>query len=310
MSTPIHKAPTEKKTSQLAANGKMPSMKPPAMQLQAVNAPVQRKGDPIAGSKSASIIGAASVPVRKTTDAGSEKVGDLAKGADVEILEVSGALTKVKGKDAAGKEVAGYIPSANVSTRARQLGQIATDLDADMDDLYKKSFNADKTVVEEWGATIIEKDGKYSAKNKRTGHDGGSLPGGYKMDTDAGEQVIGGVHSHPYSVSEGSEEGVGFSGGDINYMRTHVQKGFQHWAEAGTHRFALVIEDVKKAKAFFAANDSAKVQATWNSKFGSAVGTFQKKVIAAVKGTIGDVGTNGIDFFGTFDGKKQKFDRL
>lgn len=295
-------------TAQLEATAKMPSMAPPALQLQKQAGVMQRLDDPIKDSKKASLIGAASVPVRETTAADGKKIGDFAKGADLEIVEVSGGFTKAKGKDKTkGTEITGFVPSAHVSTRARQLNQISTDLDADMDDIYAKSFNADKSVVEEWGATIVEKDGKYSAKHKRTGHDGGSLPGGYKMGVGAGEQVIGGVHSHPYSVGEGSAEGVAFSGGDINYMRSHVKKGFQHWAESGTARFAMIIEDEVKAKKYFADNSNAKVQKAWNDAFAAAAGTFQEKCIKAVQVAIGN---NGIDFYGTFDGDKQKFDKL
>lgn len=308
MEAKLQQSPKREEPTQLQSNGQMPAMSPPTLQLQASKEPMQRLKDPIEGSKQASIIGAASMPVRETAAADGKKVGDFAKGAEVEIVEVSGAFTKVKGKDkTSANEITGFVPSANVSTRARQLGQIATALDADMDDIYKKSFNADKTVVEEWGATVIEKDGVYSAKNKRTGHDGGSLPGGYKMDVDAGEQVIGGVHSHPYSKDEGLAEGVAFSGGDIAYMRNHVKKGFQHWAEAGTARFTLVIEDETKAQKYFDDNTTAKIQTSWNTNFGAAKGTFQERVIEAVKKTIGD---NGIDFYGTFDGDKKKFDKL
>jgi hypothetical protein len=272
---------------------------------------VQLLKDPIEGSKKASIIGAASVPVRKSPDATSESLGELAKGAECDIVEVSGSFTKVTGKDkTSGKEITGFVPSAHVSTRARQLGQISKDLDAEMNDLYGKSFNKDKTVVEEWGATIVEKNGSYSAKDKRTDHDGGSLPGGYTMNVGDGEQVIGGVHSHPYSKAEGSEEGVAFSAGDISFLRNHIKQGFQHWAEAGTARFTLVISDEKKAKKFFDANSTAKIQSTWNAQFGSAKGSFQEKVIKAVQGVIGTNGANGIEFYGTFDKAKQKFDQL
>lgn len=277
----------------------------------ASNGAVQLLKDPIEGSKKASIIGAASVPVRKSADGKSESVGELEKGAECDIVEVSGSFTKVTGKDkTSGKAITGFVPSAHVSTRARQLGQIAGELDADMNDLYSKSFNADKTVVEEWGATIVEKDGSYSAKHKRTDHDGGSLPGGYKMDVDDGEQVIGGAHSHPYSKSEGSMQGVAFSAADISLLRDHIEVGFQHWVEAGTARFTLVISDEKKAKKFFDNNNTAKIQRTWSAQYRAAKGTFQERVTKAVQGVIGANGANGIEFYATFDDDKQKFDKL
>ncbi len=267
-------------------------------------------GEEEAETERVAIVGADTVSVRREASADSDELGTVARGADVEVIATDAGFVKIKGTDTTGAEITGWIPAANASSRARQLNQIATDLDADMDDLYAKSFNDDKTAVEEWGATIVEKDGEFSAKHKRTGHDGGSLPGGYTMDTEDGERVIGGVHSHPYSVDEGEAEGVAFSAGDINYMRDHVENGFQHWAEAGTHRFALVIEDEVKAQEFFDNNNSAKVQRDWNTAFGAAGGTFQEKVITAVKEVIGENGANGIDFYGTFDDDKQKFDTL
>jgi hypothetical protein len=289
-------------------------MSAPPFQLKAAeNAPIQRQepedakvgegNDALAFPWKGTVFGAAEVTLSKAAD-GAEELGKVAKGTEVEVLAKEGACYKVKAK--VGENLTeGYVPTANISSTISALNRTVAAVDGDLDKMWTDSFNDDKSVVTEYGAAFAEKDGTIKAKNIGTG---GSGAVSINREVDADETFIGDAHTHPYSTSEGSHEGVAFSGGDISNIRYQVRQGYQKLVEAGTARFALVVTDEEKAKKFFDDNSDATVKANWNSAYTAATGSMQESVIEAVKAVIGDNGTNGLSFYATTDTDKLKFD--
>lgn len=151
------------------------------------------------------------------------------------------------------------------------------------DDVYKatgeawrKSDQAGATVTEHGGRIVTDTAGKRVI---RTGSGGGgsiSLP-----EEQAGDVTLGTFHTHPYSKSEGSKLGVGFSGRDIENFIAGGQ-GRVKYVNAGTCIFVLDTLDM-------ATRDGCKsvdIKTRWNDKFASAGGNFQLKVDAAVREAI------------------------
>jgi hypothetical protein len=227
------------------------------------------------------------------------------KGTEVEVTGKTGDYYKVKAKTEAGTVMEGYLPAANVSSTISALNRTVAAVDGDLDKMWTDSFNADKSVVTEYGAAFAEKDGKISAKNIGTGGSGSVAIDRTVADD---EKFIGDAHTHPYSTSEGSHEGVAFSAGDISNIRFQVKQGYQKLVEAGTSRFALVVTNYEKAKQFFDDNSEADISKTWNDAYSAATGTMQESVIEAVRKVIGAQGSNGLSFYATTDRDKLKFD--
>ena len=182
---------------------------------------------------------------------------------------------------------------------------------------WKKSFNADKTVVNEWGFILVEKKTVIKVGNAEeiktevyvkniVKGTGGSTP--LNRSVGEGETILGELHTHPYSVSEGSYQGVGFSGADISVLRNNIKNDYVELVEAGTKRFGLVIADEDKAKEFFKNNSREDIQKSWNDAFSKAKGTFQEKVDTAVLSALG--ADSGIEYHETTDDKKQEFQKV
>jgi RHS repeat-associated protein len=183
-------------------------------------------------------------------------------------------------------------------------------------DYWKKSFNEDKTVVNEWGFILVEKQTvikvgtseeikkEIIVKNIVKGDNGSTT-----LDRTVGkdETLIGELHTHPYSVSEGSHEGIAFSGGDIDVMRLNLKNDYTMLVEAGDRRFGMVITDEKKAEAFFKDKSRADIQKSWDDAFAGAKGTFQEKVKTAVTSVLGS--DSGIGFYES-DTKKEEFTEI
>ena len=97
-----------------------------------------------------------------------------------------------------------------------------------------------------------------------------------KHDND--EKPLFELHTHPYSVKEGNYKGVAFSAADISHLAYSLQMGakggYASFVETGTKRFALVIKDTDKAKAFFKANNPKMIQEKWDKAYKNASGTF------------------------------------
>lgn len=236
-----------------------------------------------------------------------EAQATLVKGTKVSVTESQDGYVKVSAK-VGDKTVEGWVLSTLVEdpTIAR-LNQTVEAVSDDMNQMWKDSFNADETVVEEHGRAIVEKEGKISATNDVTGGSGSVV---IDHSTKDGETLIGDIHTHPYSKSEGSALGVGFSSGDITSMRGLVKQGYQRLVEAGTARFAMVITDEAKALEFYKNNSDGEIDKKWNDTFSASTGNFQQAVIEAVKAVLGENGANGISFYQTSDTDKKQFGEL
>jgi len=191
-----------------------------------------------------------------------------------------------------------------------------TAANATANDYWKKSFNEDKTVVNEWGFILVEKKTvikvgtseeiktEVIVKNIVPGSSGSVE---MNRTVGEGETLIGELHTHPYSVSEGLHEGIAFSGADISTLRDYAKNDYVQLVEAGDKRFGLVITDEKKAEAFFKEKSSADIQKSWDDAFASAKGTFQERVKTAVTSTLGS--DSGIGFYES-DAKKEEFTEI
>lgn len=275
------------------------------------NAPLQlQRHDPTKFPWKGTVTGAAKIIMYSGAEVkDGTTVGEIAKGVEVEVKGKSGEFYKVKGKTVGNETKEGYVKAANISGTISELNTTVAAMDETMNDMYKDSFNDDKTVVHEHGTAIVEKDGVIKNKDIATG---GSGSVGIDRSVSDGETFIGDVHTHPYSKDEGLEEGVAFSAGDISNMReaNTCFQGYQKFVEAGTKRFALVITDEAKAKKFFDDNSKADITSAWNTAFSASKGDFQQSVIDAVWAVIGKDGVNGISFYGTTDEKKLQFDHM
>jgi hypothetical protein len=250
------------------------------------------------------VYGTAKATLSNAAD-GKTEVGKVLKGTEVEVLGKEGNMYKVNATLESGSKSLGYMSSANVSSTISSLNETVAAVDATLDKMWTDSFNADKSVVTEYGTAFGKKDGKITAHNVGTGGSGSVQ---INRNVPAGETFIGDAHTHPYSTSEGSHEGVAFSGGDISNIRNQVKQGYQKLVEAGACRFALVVTNEEKAKKFFDTNSDATVKANYSAAQNGSAGNMQQSVIDAVHAVIGANGSNGLTFYATTDPEKLKFD--
>lgn len=93
--------------------------------------------------------------------------------------------------------------------------------------------------VEEWGFTVTRTTTGRSmvqAINLHTDHKGGSV--NRDRTTPSGQEIIGFVHTHPYSKSEGSHLGITFSASDLSNLRSDAgTKSFFTMVETGSKRY-------------------------------------------------------------------------
>jgi hypothetical protein len=175
-------------------------------------------------------------------------------------------------RDYCREQVLGEKPPARCPTTHR----IPDDVYAGIDAAWRQSGHGGATVAEHGGRIVSDRGGRRVI---RTGAGGGgsiSLPA-----AQPGDVTLGTFHTHPYSAAEGSELGVGFSGGDITNFIAGNQ-GSVKYIGAGSCDFVLDTVD-------FSDRDACqKIDTTkrWNDAFAAATGAFQAKVETAVKATI------------------------
>jgi RHS repeat-associated protein len=133
---------------------------------------------------------------------------------------------------------------------------------------------------------------------------------GFRERPGKGETLLGWLHTHPQKDgSTGSppsamdEQG----GGDIIALRQQAgTNGFFSMVEAGDVRYALVITDPEKAKAFL---DYRVAEANVQHPFATASGgkSDNASVIAGLLAVVGDGSKSGIALYQTNDPSKQNF---
>jgi len=189
---------------------------------------------------------------------------------------------------------------------------------------WKNSRHGDYT-TEEWQFSVSLSNDRKSiiGRNLYTDH----LDGGIDKIQDnvpLTEQLVGYVHTHQYSIFQGSEFGVTFSAEDISLLRDYsnpdisilrgysASENFFMIVEAGTKRYALVITDSEKARLFFKQNSKDKIIEKYNAiyKNKNSKLSMQQRAEAAVKATIGDSNKSGISLYVTKDKNKEKFEKL
>lgn len=102
-------------------------------------------------------------------------------------------------------------------------------------------------------------------------------------------------HSH-VSASLNTADRRTFSPADIHYLRKPqcLKLNFTSFADCGNKQYALVIPDVAKAQAFFAANDLLHINENFWTTGG---GNMQQIDERCVKNVIGSAAANGIAFY-------------
>jgi RHS repeat-associated protein len=192
-----------------------------------------------------------------------------------------------------------------------KLNRIAREFDSEMNKAFDKSFLEDGKKVEEWAGVFTESAKGIYLQNLHTDHSSEfSFPTeGFSIKN--GETAIGVFHTHPYNkITEGFVHGAPFSGADISIMRGN-SKGYISLVEAGTRRFALVIEDIDKANSFFSIYSSEQIQdmmATFtfiNTNLGKK--SFKQAISDSIKVLLNN---SGIGYYRTNDDAKKSFIKL
>lgn len=202
------------------------------------------------------------------------------------------------------------------------LNNIYNEVNADLEDLINRSFpNGDNSVVEEWAA-IIEQNTtslKYRVRNKNTKHLGGvsqpyntskKKPYNTSYNSAKGFKIVGDIHTHPYSLSEGKPAVASHSGGDITYLRNYLISEYTMLVVAKERIFALMIIDLAKAKKWYNSINDDKIEEKYakekaaSEKRGNG---FNQACSDAVRAVIGSASVNGIAFFRTNNGNKAPF---
>jgi len=179
-------------------------------------------------------------------------------------------------------------------------------IDKQSNKAWTDSFNEDSTEVKEVGFIVTIKDGVISVKNYKVSDDGASIY--INKHTEDRETYLAKLHTHPYSKRENLNEGVTFSDDDISNIRQSVKKNFVSFVEAGSKRFALVVEDESKAGLFFKENSKKKIVREFEKALRSFNGTFQERMIEAVKAVLAS--DSGMGFYETTDNVKQVYKKL
>ncbi len=160
---------------------------------------------------------------------------------------------------------------------------------------WKDSFINDGEKVQEITFVIIRsrKGIMRTGDIETLGSSGGR---GKPIVLNAGEKIVGQGHTHPYSISEGSHQGIPFSGTDIFGVKGR-DKDYVSMVEAGTKRFALIIENKKMADAFFKGKSMSDIneQFNLNLKAANGTGTFEERAKTAIINTLGK--DSGIGFY-------------
>ncbi len=161
-------------------------------------------------------------------------------------------------------------------------------ISSEINELWDRSFIDGGREVEEWGAMIRiphdnDKFGRTKLENVATDHDGLSVT---IYQGDLTDKPIGSVHTHPFSIEEGSHLGVPFSSLDIATIYGHahqsrgsipIENGTFTMVEAGTKRFSIMVVDGKKAKTFFKNMNFKKILETYEKAFNNTKGTLAER---------------------------------
>lgn len=147
----------------------------------------------------------------------------------------------------------------------------------------------------EYSVTIVMKDGVIYTKNVHTENDSMGLRPDLRLAP--GEVLLGYFHTHPRAnILDRSAP----SHGDIDNLRLTITENFISYIECGNVRYALVVEDVVKAKAFFRTHNANKLG---NSIYTIALQqpnwfiNWQNATQVAVTAVLGSASANGIGFY-------------
>jgi RHS repeat-associated protein len=124
------------------------------------------------------------------------------------------------------------------------------------------------------------------------------------------EDVIADVHTHPYSKAEGGHLGVTFSGTDIGLVARVGEQDYTMFVEAGSKRWALVIEDAAMMKKHFDGKGIEDIEAAWNKVFDGADGTLAERALKATQSVVGQAATSGLGLYETTDKAKAEFKKV
>jgi RHS repeat-associated protein len=200
------------------------------------------------------------------------------------------------------------IPAKELIARLNYVAKLAT-----FEKAWQKSNHGGATVAE-WGFTItISSDSKwYIGRNLHTDNKGGSVS--RNSNVPSTEKLIGFAHTHPYSLSEGSFLGAGFSSTDLANMKANAAEGkFFTMVEAGTKRYAAIISDPEKAVEFFKNNSREDIINTYNTAFNDPKNSklsFQQRIDKGILAVVGNSSESGITVFVAEDKNKNNFKPL
>jgi hypothetical protein len=198
----------------------------------------------------------------------------------------------------------------------KRLNSLATIFDKAMNRMFGKSFLNNGMDVEEWSALITKSSKGHHLRNEHTDHESGRSyteqdpQTGQDFIPPNGETIVASIHTHPYDKNtEGFIHGSPPSAGDINFMRGK-KEGYIAFVEAGTRRFALVIEDATKAGQFFSNNSIADIENLHTQilqREQSSGVSFQQSISTANREILKG---SGIGYYRTNDNKKLSFIKL
>jgi RHS repeat-associated protein len=182
---------------------------------------------------------------------------------------------------------------------------------------WKESFNEDKSKVNEVGFLLVQSTTVIKLGTSETIKDEivvrnytiSEHPDNINLNktVNNGEKIVGDLHTHPYSLTEGSHLGIAFSPKDISNLRYSAKNDYVKLVESGTKRFALVITDEKKAEAFFKGKSEKDFKKEWDACYDNLEGSMQENVKTAITSIIGT--DSGISFYQS-DYIKEKFTEI
>ena len=197
-----------------------------------------------------------------------------------------------------------------------KLNSLATIFNKAMNKMFGKSFLNLGKKVEEWGAIITKSNKGHYLRNMHTDHKSGEVYTDRDPKTKKdfvvpkGEKKIGRVHTHPYdNNTEGFVHGSPHSAGDVNNLRGEKEE-FISIVEAGTRRFALVVEDSNMADAFFNNNSVIDIQTNYDAIVAKEMSngvSFPQAESNALKVVLKG---SGIGYYRTDDKDKKSFIKI
>ncbi len=224
-------------------------------------------------------------------------LGGLLKAANItfRVFQVANVLNNAFNTVKVGDPVADYLN-----------GIMTKEIDKGIEDLWNKSGHGTEN-AREWGGTITEKDGKYSLNFVHEGQPGWVTPQYPSRLNKKHGRFIAAVHTHPYATK--ISLGNPFSTGDVlglkdildnqGIIKGPLDKPISI-VDAGSNRYALVIEDIEKAKSFFQKNDEAAINVKYNEGYrGLKNGTGVEKSKAGLLNVLGDSNESGISLYET-----------